>query len=223
MTERSRRPSRRSCAGVGHPKHMATDVQFGLGAAAAGYEPDISSRLFGRAFDERMRSIIETMRKSDRLQPTPLPPRPETVQDARLFQVLAGHRLGDNWWIRAGWDGAVGIWWSMAIEQTMPESLVAGPVRVAWTAADEILRSLEARGPRYIAVTFAGGRFPPNPMELPQFGADRPKVPLAARGPLPAGISDEILGSLEREFRRALGEVVYEPDPPGASDDADPS
>jgi hypothetical protein len=29
------------------------------------------------------------------------------------------------------------------------------------------------------------------------------------------GVSDEILGSLEREFRRALGEMVYEPDPPG--------
>lgn len=90
----------------------------------------------------------------------------------------------------------------MAIEQTVPESLVARPVRAAWTAADQILMLLEARGPRYVAVTFAGGRFPPNPKDLPQWESDRPRLPLASRGPLPAGVSDGMLGSLEREFRK---------------------
>jgi schlafen family protein len=205
--------------GAGHPNHVDTAVQFGFGATAAGYEPDISSRLFGRSFDEGMQSIIDTMRQSDMLQPTSPPPWPETLQDARVFQVLSNHRLGNNWWIRIGWDGAIGIWWSMAIEQTIPESLVTGPVRVAWIAADEMLGLLEARGPRYVALTFAGGRFPPNSKDLPQRATDRPKLPLASRGPLPPGVSEEMLGSLEREFRRALGEMVYEPDPPDLSDD----
>src|SRR5262249_6263689 len=62
--------------GAAHPNHVDTDVQFGFGAAAAGYEPDISSRLFGRAFDDGMHSIIDAMRQSDTLQPTPRPPWP---------------------------------------------------------------------------------------------------------------------------------------------------
>lgn len=199
--------------GIGHRDHEDEYIQFGLGVAAAGYAPDIASRLFSQRVEQDVRAIFEKVLQTDMLQPHP-PILTETTQDSRILETERNHALGDSWSLRISWDGAVGIWWIKAITQTVVETLVDGPIRIAWTALEEILRPLGAKEPHYAYLTMAGGRFSPNPRELPQWESERPKLPIVSRGPLVGLVTDDTLASVERELRRAFGEMVYEPDPP---------
>jgi hypothetical protein len=196
---------------LGHRDHGDQFIQFGLGVAAAGYEADIAARLFSQSLEQKILASFESVLQTDILQPHP-PTRPQTMQDSRIFETERNHQLGDSWSLRISRDGAVGIWWTKAITQTIVESLVAGPIRTAWIALEEMLRPLGAQEPHYVYLTIAGGSFPPNPRDLPQ-RAERPKLPTLSRGPLAGQVTDEMLASVERELRRALGEMVYEPDP----------
>jgi hypothetical protein len=198
--------------GIGHRYHGDEFIQFGLGVAAAGFEPDIAARLFSQRVEQDVWAIFETVLQTDMLQPHP-PILTETTQDSRILETECNHTLGDSWSLRISWDGAAGIWRTRAITQTIVESLVDGPIRVAWTALEEILRPLGAKDPHYAYLTIAGGRFPPDPCELPQWGAERPKLPTVSRGLLAGLVADDMLASVERELRRALGEMVHEPKP----------
>ena len=198
--------------GVGHRDHGDEFIQFGLGVAAAGYEPDIASRLFSQSVEQDVWAVFEAVLRTDMLQPHP-PILTETTQDSRILETERNHTLGDSWSLRISWDGAIGIWWTKAITQTVIESIVDGPIRIAWTALEKMLGSLGAKDPHYSYLTIAGGRFPANPRELPQWGAERPKLPMVSRGPLAGLVTDDMLASVDRELQRALGEMAYEPEP----------
>jgi len=199
--------------GRSHPSHADTHIQFGLGLAAAGYLPDISSRLFGVPFEQGVISSIQTVLTQDGL-PTPGGPSivPDVTQDARQFESRAGDpRLGHSWIIRATWNGSIGIYWVQGVTQTRVESVVDGPVRTAWMAADEILDMLAPQGSRHIAVVMAGAMFPPNPADQATWEQSHPEHPLVGRGPIDRGVNDTIIASIARELRRATGEMAYEP------------
>lgn len=197
-------------------------IQFGLGLAAAGYEGDVSSRLFSRPFEERAYAAI------DRLDIGPRPPgwfqiEPTVGQDAREF-LMEGDAgvIGRSWIVRATWHGAVGLYWTQAIDTSARiDSIVEGPVSEAWTAAEDLLVGLGAQGGRYLQVAIAGGGFRPNPTmvisNVPQAGEVPPTV--VGRGPLSGSVDGTILASIERELRRADGEMAYEE----ARDDDDDS
>ena len=92
--------------------------------------------------------------------------------------------------------------------------MVNTPLRSAWAFADEVLGILKPRGPRYLNVLVAGGAFPENPADPPihQIGLS-PEWPVISRAPLNPAVDDTVLASIERELRRATGEMVYEPEP----------
>ena len=104
--------------------------------------------------------------------------------------------------IQGVWQADVGIF-------------VNTPLRRAWACADELLKPLGARGARYLNVVVAGAAFPANPGDPPPpaTGIFSPEWPVVSRGPLSVGVDEAVLGSLERELRRAAGETVYEPVP----------
>lgn len=97
--------------GAGHRDYADEFIQFGLGVAAAGYAPDIASRLFSQGVEHDVWAIFEAVLQTDMLQPHPLI-LTETTQDSRILETERNHRLGDSWSLRISWDGAVGIWWT---------------------------------------------------------------------------------------------------------------
>jgi hypothetical protein len=174
--------------------------RFGLGLAAAGYLPDISSRLFSPAFEELVVSTIDGLDHGPRIAGGPAL-RPSVTQGSRSFESEGQDRLlGWSWLVRATWDGAIGIFWVPGVDQGDISTIVTSPVRQAWTAADQMLNGLASRGPRYLGLKVAGAMFPGSTA--------------IGHGPVSAGPDDLALGRIERELRRATGEMAYEPNPP---------
>jgi len=198
--------------GRGHPSHADTHTQFGLGIAATGYRPDISSRLFTPSFESGAISSMSTVLTHDILAARYTAPIPEVAQDSRTFETRPHHHeLGLGWSVRVTWDGSVGIYWVQGGRQRSVSQIVDGPFREAWACAEEILSMLQPQGPRYLSVAIAGGSFDPNTRDLPQWGQEG-KPTVTARGPVDPGPNDLILASIERELRRAIGEMAYEPE-----------
>lgn len=198
-------------AGRDSGRYGPTHVQFGLGAAAAGYQSGVASRLFGRAFEERVLACIGTLAHG----PTLGPPRLEltVTQDSRQFVSEGTERLlGRSWIIRATWHGDIGIYWTQAIDTPEIHSVIEGPARQAWAGADDLLNALAARGARYLRVDIAGGSFPPN--ESNRLRPLDPPRTVVGRGPLAPGVHGAVLASIERELRRATGEMAYEAEAP---------
>jgi hypothetical protein len=187
-------------------RYAPTHVQFGLGLAAAGYLPDISSRLFSRPFEERVRTRIDTLDHGPSIAGGPQIDATVT-QDARQF-VSEGRMFlpGRSWIVRATWHGDIGIYWTQADDTGRIESVVEGPVAEAWTAAEELLIGLGAQGSRYLQLTVAGGRFHPN--------TDWPPPTIVGYGPLFPGTNQTVIASIERELRRATREMAYEAETP---------
>lgn len=190
------------------PKH----TQFGLGVAAVGYLPDLASRIFSRAFEGRVLACIGALDHGPSIAGRPRV-LATVAQDLRQF-VSEGTEplLGRSWIVRATWHGDIGIFWTMAIESQEIDTIhstIDGPIRQAWTAADELLGALGAQGARYLQLDVAGGgNFPPNEFD-PLFAMD-PLRTVVGRGPLTAGVHETVLTSIERELRRAAGQMAYE-------------
>lgn len=177
-------------------------IQFGIGVAAVGYLPDISSRLFSPAFDDRVYDCIGTLRLGPTLGGS-LPVDSGVTQDARHFVLQAGEaQLGQSWAIRATWHGCVGVYWTQAVESVRVDSIVRNPVAHAWRVAEDLLIGLGAQSARYLQLAVAGWSFPANLAPLP------PTV--VGRGPLSPGVHDDVLDSIQRELRRAIGDMAYE-------------
>jgi hypothetical protein len=200
--------------GLSRPNHADTHIQFGLALAAAGYRPNISARLFSQRYEEDVISIITTglARDSFGHPDGPVVYR-DVSQDSRLFETNPQHRMGDAWSVKITWDGVVGINWVQAVTHTRVETVVEGPVRRAWAAADEMLDGVGARGGRHLRLTVAGAMFPPNPSDQPQWRADLPTLPMVSRGPLRPRTSEMVLSSIARELNRSIGSMEYEPPP----------
>ena len=81
----------------------------------------------------------------------------------------------------------------------------ARPTRWTWRA-----------GVALLPASHRGGSFRPNPTPTPDTPPiDGTEVPptVVGRGPLPPGVNRTVLESIERELRRATGEMVYEEAP----------
>jgi hypothetical protein len=182
------------------------DIQLALGLAASGYQPDISSRLFAGLLDAAMREQMKALAARDILtHPSGAPFVRTTTQDALALAIDPTHEFGDGWIVRADWAGGVGLHWGAAMQSVAVETITER-LGWAWTAAEAVMAMLDPLGPRYVHVIAAGGPFPIN--------RDPPRPwPRVRRGPLPAGVSDDVLASIRRELQRARGHFVLEDGP----------
>jgi hypothetical protein len=186
-------------------RHYTPDrPQFGLGLAAAGYAHDIGSRLFSTGFERLVIAAIDTLDHGPHVAGGPTL-RPTVSQDSRLFESEGrDDRLGWSWVVRITWHGAVGVYWVPGVDRADIRSIVEGPIREAWAVAEQILGGLAPQGPRYLQLALAGDRFPHHAAGV---------VPtIVGRGPVGASVEESLLASVEREMRRATGEMAYEPD-----------
>jgi len=192
-----------------HPRYALAHAQFGLALAAAGYGVDFASGIFTRTFEQGARSSIQTVLFHDGLTSGPQTLHTDMLQNTiSVTSVSADDRMGYSWQLRARRDGVISLYWVQGVGEINVSSLVAQPLKQAWTCVEEVMRPLQPTGPRYLAIEAAGARFPHNAENL---GGPLPR-PAVERGPLASGLPDEdVLSSVERELRRARGEHVYEP------------
>jgi hypothetical protein len=188
-------------------RHKPRRVQFGLGLGAAGYLPDVSSRLFSPGFEHHVLSCIGNLDHGPHIVGGPTM-NSSVTQDSRLFESEGrDDLLGRSWLLRATWHGAIAIYWVIGADSATLESMLDGPVRQAWQTADELLETLGPLGPRYLELAVAGGAFFPN---VRVAGDREPAVTVIGRGPIAAGVDTTVLKSIERELRRATGQMAYE-------------
>jgi hypothetical protein len=201
--------------GRDHDKNRDLFIQFGVGLAAAGYLPDISSRLFTEPFERTAIFIVENVLSHGPVPADGIYISRDVTQDARTITTFAPDMvLGQSWSLRVSWDGAVSIFWTQPVVQAYVQSVVDGPLRSAWDAAEQLLLMLAPQGSRHLGVAVAGGElFPPNTIAATPSGVG-PQPVLAQRGPLAAGVADDVLASIARELRRAASDMAYEPAPP---------
>ena len=188
--------------------HLASEsaTQFGLGLAAAGYLPDISSRLFSRQFESGAISSMQTVLTHDQVTRTHVPPiRGDVSQSSRSFESYAHDQLGYTWTTWITWDGAVAIYWTHAGREPEIEGICSGPLREASHCLEEILSMLGPQGPRYMQLEIVGPRFHLDENVPPD------ETTTVTRGPVDPGVGDTVIASIARELRRATGEMVYEP------------
>lgn len=196
-----------------HPRHEPQRAQLGLGLSATGYLPDISSRLFTPRFDSLTRGNIGSLLEHGPQVAGPPRMRQRVTQESMVFESEATDALlGQSWVVRASWHGGVGVYWASGVNEFVIQSVVGGPVRQAWALAEETLRTLGPQGPRHLQLVVAGGPFIDNPPPYLMTGIDY-TPPVIGRGPIAAGVQDDILASIERELRRTAGEMALEPDP----------
>jgi hypothetical protein len=113
-----------------------------------------------------------------------------------VFSAQSQDRLlGFSWQVTTTWDGAIGIFRLSGVEQSEMESVVQGPVRMAWSSAVEILGMLNPHDPRYLRLAVAGGRFSPN------FGGlAAPNPPIVSRGPSGLDLTQRSLQASSASF-----------------------
>ncbi len=198
--------------GRGLNRYVSNRAQFGLGLAAPGYLPEISARLFSPDFAECVRATVDEL---DHGPPNAGRPsfRTDVAQDSRLFASEGREGLlGRSWMVRATWHGTVGVYWIPGVDQMLIDRMVDDAVRAAWAAAESILAALAPQGPHYLQLAVAGGKFPPNGSTSPRI-YETPPPTVVGRGPLAPGVDDTVLSGIERELRRATGEMADEEAP----------
>lgn len=186
------------------------NVAFAVGIAAAGYAPDISSRLFSERFKLGLQSSIETVLVGDeRMGSAGTRIEQRVTQEAIMLRSAAIHRVGWSWTVRGSWDGALGVHWTMAVPRTSVEVVVSQALRAALLSAREVLDMLAPSGPRYLHAIVKLGEtqlvysgFPGTEPTPDRLTVKRVLVPGADFG--------EVLDSIGRELERATGIMVYE-------------
>ena len=180
----------------------SANAQFALGLAAPGYPLDLTPRLFAPSFNTHAQQRISDM----------LGDAPQTPLGVRIFPSItqfelryklesADKRLGHNWFVSVSRIGAVGVHWTMGVQRTTVASLVTGvnsPLAKAWRYAHETLTELGIGAPRYLNLR-VGIPLPP-----PFASVAREAV---------FGPSEDALASIQRELRRASGEMIFEAEP----------
>jgi hypothetical protein len=185
-------------------------VQIAIGLAAAGYAPDIGSRLFSRRFETGLQASIQRVLAGDLLI-GPAGPRIDrrVTQEAIMLRSPAEHRLGWSWTVRGSWDGAIGLHWTVNVPRTSIDVIVDQVLEAALASGDEVLDILAPSGPRYLYVIVMLGETPLVYSGFP----DTEPVPeqlFVQRGPLEPGGRGDVLASIKRELERATGLMAYE-------------
>jgi hypothetical protein len=170
--------------------------------------------LFSESFEARAFGLIESLEHGPLLGGPRI--EPTVAQDVRQFvSEGARNQLGQSWIVRATWAGAIGVYWTQGVDTARIESVVEHPVAAAWAVAEDLLVALGAQGSRYLQLAVAGASFRPNPnpqmvMNVPTAALHPIPPTVVGRGPLSPGVNRTILDSIERELRRATGEMAYE-------------
>jgi hypothetical protein len=184
--------------------YSADHVQFGLGLAAIGYQPDVSLRLFSEAFQEALFATVETLEGEVVRRPFGPQVTPYVTQDSRRLEIQAARSHTYSWIVRATCNGALGVYWTTDSGRSDPQTIVRNALKPAWSAVDALLERLAPRGSRYLQLIVNQGAHARN--------SDQHRAVYAhvVRGPLQSGVDAEVLASIERELRRATGEMAYE-------------
>ncbi len=184
-------------------------ARIGTGYAAAGYAPDISSRLFAQSFREELFAAVETTLGFVVDQP----PNGYRVtefshsQEAVFCQfdpMLTFPGGSGSWFVRADWGGAVAVITTRQID-VVTDTLVAASVIPSMKVAEAVGSLLSPGGDRYAHVAFLGSPFD---------AAVVNRVIRMDRGPLGIAAADDLKGGIERELKRALGDLAFEPEEP---------
>lgn len=190
-------------AGSGWPR-------IALALSATGHPPDISSRLFSETFETAMIDVI----KRELVPPTPGVPDAYGPQMTNGFEqsnrwVNCEDRLGHGkpcyWHVRVIWDGTVVVCGAWDIESVRAHAVSSELVNSSWVTASQVLTALGGYGPTQMELQIEGnGRLSGAPTGNPM-----PRIQVG-RGPVEFPPSKASFSSVERELRRAVGEMVYE-------------
>jgi hypothetical protein len=197
---------------------LSGGVIVSVGLCASGYEPDISRRLFSRSTFQLV--VEEAVPKSTSL----VEPRiiAEHRQDAVIVWTEAQIRdPGDReWFLRAAWDGSVGVACRVADERSTLDGLVDGPLREAWTAACVALATLSPVGAAYLRIKVDGAQFEPGSRhgeedteDLVLYLSTVAPGPVD-RGPIGRTVDEALLPGIRRELERIEGGQAFEDDSP---------
>lgn len=198
-------------AGVAKAERIATDtmdaagstrdrVRFALGLAAPGLPLDVTPRLFGWNFNARAQQRIRDVLN----QHLPTPLEGDLIVEVTQFKLIYAVRatdplLGHEWLIHVAREGAIGIHWTIGAERTSVASMVKGidsPFGKAWQYAHQTLNDLGLAGPHYLQAQIGAALAP---TWLSPIGRGD------VRGP-----TEDSLAGIERELRRAAGEMIFE-------------
>jgi hypothetical protein len=183
-----------SAFGSRNHSEWADRVLFGVGVAAAGYEPDIGSRLFTQRFWHDVEKLVPTPRG-------PIQPKdvfPEHRHDAVVGSTGERRQLHEpEWRVVASWTGAVGTACAMFDAKSPHIPSLVGDMRTAWSIASDAMRQLGPLGAVYMAIHVA-------------HGGGAVEVGELKRGPIELAVADELLPGIERELMRLGRRIAFE-------------
>jgi hypothetical protein len=172
----------------------ADRVLFGVGLAASGYEPDISSRLFTHGFSTQLEKLVPA--PIGLLKPNDV--SLEHRQDAVVASTGERRHSHDlEWRVVATWAGAVGTACAMFDAKSPHIPTLVEYVRTAWSIASASMRPLRPMGPAYLALRIEHGAGPVDAGEL-------------TRGPIGAAVADDLLPGIERDLMRLSHRFAFE-------------
>ncbi len=177
--------------------------QFALALGSPGVPVDLTPILFTTGFDRVASECISRVLIDEPFGVRPPETRISASQFELVYRLIASdRRLGYGWVVCLHREGAVAVHWTMETGQASISGLVRGkgsPVANAWQCACDLLAALGIRGTSYLQM-LVGSPFPPPGM-----------VRVARDGA--SGPTENALADIERELRRANGEVIFEPVP----------
>jgi hypothetical protein len=205
---------RKDMLGLGrdrHPMYAEDRVQAVLTAATTGYQPDISARLFTRAFRNKLWDVASSSLPSD-MPNQYIERHPEMEQDAHRLMTAAPSMTGypAGWIVQGSWSGAVGLYWVTKTDEYTNQALAHHIFSSAWQVATELLEVLGGYGQAYVALSACGAGHERNAEDVVTL-MDFAYGTLLERGPIDVTVDALDLDSIQRELERALGQDAFEP------------
>jgi hypothetical protein len=180
------------------PAFDGAQIGYALGAAPVGHVTDKAARLFSPGFVTALHDLAATLNLMPGYRHTP---GTDVRQDSVVFAVGSPGVLGVNF-LGAYWDGGVGCAHAAGGELPLHDILPHHIAR-AWRTAVAALREYGGSGEVHVALLLNRKLLSDGRLD----GLAEVRRWTDLREP-----TDEELASVEREVRRAFGQVVLEPD-----------
>jgi hypothetical protein len=191
------------------PTDSEDSVGFALGVTATGFTNlDIAAKLFCEPFESKLCEAVNDLPSNEPPMITSQLDLLDWAQDSITVGRKSTYHLGSNWKLRASWDGAIAVCWTLPVRETTADSLVDEPLTAAWSAAISLLELLGGASSQHLVIHLIGHYFVSS-ADISQ-AHRRSSLPIIGRGPLPIGVDPLQLFSIEREIRRVLGQQSYE-------------